>query len=135
MLIKLPYSGLYFNLFKPSHWTFSSQSFINKTLILFSIMGEITYIRKPNKKETIDKVLHPFVKSWFYGKFDAYSLPQLHAIPHIHARENILVSAATGSGKTLTAFLAILNELIDSSDKNILEDKIYCIYISPDLFL
>jgi ATP-dependent Lhr-like helicase len=31
----------------------------------------------------------------------------------------------------LTGFLSILNELIDSSEKGILEDKIYCVYISP----
>src|SRR3989338_6736682 len=49
----------------------------------------------------------------------------------IHSRNNILISAPTGATKTLTGFLSILNELIDSSEKGILEDKIYCVYISP----
>ncbi|HLC66651.1 MAG TPA: ATP-dependent helicase, partial [Candidatus Nanoarchaeia archaeon] len=49
----------------------------------------------------------------------------------IHARKNILVSAPTGATKTLTAFLAVLNELVDSSEKGILQDKIYAVYISP----
>ena len=49
----------------------------------------------------------------------------------IHSRKNILVSAPTGATKTLTGFLSILNELIDSADKGILLDKIYCVYISP----
>ncbi len=32
---------------------------------------------------------------------------------------------------TLTAFLSILNELVDSAEKEILEDNVHCIYISP----
>ncbi len=46
-------------------------------------------------------------------------------------RKNVLISAPTGSGKTLTAFLSILNELVDTSQKQALQDKVYCIYISP----
>lgn len=49
----------------------------------------------------------------------------------IHQRKNVLISAPTGSGKTLTSFLSILNELVDSSFKGILEDKVYCVYVSP----
>ena len=41
------------------------------------------------------------------------------------------MSAPTGATKTLTGFLAILNELVDSAEKGILEDKIYAVYISP----
>ncbi len=32
---------------------------------------------------------------------------------------------------TLTGFLAILNELVDSAKKQILEDKVYAVYVSP----
>ena len=42
-----------------------------------------------------------------------------------------MVSSPTGSGKTLTAFLSILSELTTLSQKGELEDKVYCIYISP----
>jgi len=86
---------------------------------------------KPNKSEEIENILNPIVRSWFFSKFRGFSLPQLYSIMEIHSRRNILVSASTGSGKTLTAFLSILNELIDSSQKGILKDKVYCIYISP----
>jgi len=50
---------------------------------------------------------------------------------NIHKRENTLISSPTGSGKTLSAFTAILNELIQSAGKDLIENKVYCIYISP----
>jgi len=58
-------------------------------------------------------------------------LPQLYGVMEIHNRKNVLISAPTGSGKTLTCFLSILNELVDSSLKGILEDKVYAVYVSP----
>lgn len=85
----------------------------------------------PETKDQLDKILNPVVKKWFYSKFDSYSLPQLYGVLDIHSRKNILISAPTGATKTLTGFLSILNELVDSSQKGILEDKVYCIYISP----
>nr|MBI4156274.1 ATP-dependent helicase [Candidatus Woesearchaeota archaeon] len=91
----------------------------------------ITFKEIPDKSSDIKKILHPIVKEWFFNKFEDFSLPQLYGILEVHSRNNILVSASTGSGKTLLSFLSILNELIDSSEKGILEDKIYCVYISP----
>ncbi|MBL7054570.1 ATP-dependent helicase [Candidatus Woesearchaeota archaeon] len=91
----------------------------------------ITLMEKPYKAEQIKKILHPIVEKWFFSKFKKFSLPQLYGVMEIHSRNNILVSAPTGATKTLTGFLSILNELIDSSEKGILEDKIYCVYISP----
>lgn len=91
----------------------------------------ISIKEKQNTDEEIYNILHPFVKQWFQNKFKTFAIPQRFAVIDIHSRENILVSAPTGAGKTLTAFLSILNELIDSADKKILQDKIYCVYISP----
>ena len=85
----------------------------------------------PNTKKEIDNILHPYVKEWFYSKFKEYSLPQKFGVMEIHSRNNVLITAPTGATKTLTSFLSILNELVDSADKGILEDKIYCVYISP----
>src|SRR3989339_1911020 len=91
----------------------------------------ITYADKPYKPEQIKHILNPLIDKWFFTRFSEFSLPQLFGVMEIHSRHNILVSAPTGATKTLTAFLSILNELIDNADKGILEDKVYAIYISP----
>jgi len=91
----------------------------------------IEHMEKPYKPEQINHILNPIVKKWFFTKFKEYSLPQQYGVMEIHSRNNILISAPTGATKTLTGFLSILNELIDCSEKGILEDKIYCVYISP----
>ncbi len=91
----------------------------------------ITIKENPDNSHDIKDLLHPYVREWFFKKFKDFSLPQLFAVMEVHSRNNVLVSAPTGSGKTITGFLAILNELIDSSEKGILENRIYAIYISP----
>ncbi|MAG91852.1 ATP-dependent helicase [Candidatus Woesearchaeota archaeon] len=91
----------------------------------------IEYLKKPYKPEQIRHILNPIVDKWFFTRFKEFSLPQLHGVMEIHSRNNILVSAPTGATKTLTAFLSILNELIDSSEKGILENRVYCVYVSP----
>ncbi len=91
----------------------------------------ITYSEKPYKQEQIRHILNPIVNKWFFTRFEEFSLPQLCGVMEIHSRNNILVSAPTGATKTLTAFLSILNELIDSSEKGILENRVYCVYVSP----
>lgn len=91
----------------------------------------IQYRLKPDKEEDLKELLHPVVRKWFFSRFEEFSLPQLFGVMEIHKRNNILVSAPTGATKTLTGFLSILNELIDSSEKGILKDKVYCVYVSP----
>ncbi len=91
----------------------------------------ITYQEKPYSEGEIYRRLHPLVREWFKGRFNGFALPQRYAINNIHSRINTLISAPTGSGKTLTAFLSIINELVSLSDKGELEDRVYCIYVSP----
>jgi len=92
--------------------------------------GRIELIKASNKIE-IEKILNPLVKEWFFSKFKDFSLTQLYGVKNINDRRNILISAPTGGTKTLTAFLSILNYLVELSLKNELEDKIYAIYSSP----
>ncbi|MBI3051224.1 ATP-dependent helicase [Candidatus Woesearchaeota archaeon] len=91
----------------------------------------ISVKEKPDTAEAIDRILTETVKKWFYSRFPSYSLPQLYGVLEIHSRNNILISAPTGATKTLTGFLSILNELVDSAEKGILKDKTYAIYVSP----
>ena len=91
-------------------------------------------LRRVRKAATMDEVLalmEPLVQDWFRSKFKGLTEPQAYAVPLIHARRNVLVSSPTGSGKTLTAFLSIINELYAKQLRGELEDKIYCVYISP----
>lgn len=83
------------------------------------------------KDSEIYKLLHPWVKKWFKNKFDGFTESQKLSIMDVHKGNNILISSPTGSGKTLTAFLSIISQLTMLSDMDKLEDKVYCIYISP----
>jgi len=85
----------------------------------------------PNKSAEIINILNPVVKKWFFSRFREFSLPQLFGVMEIHSRNNILVSAPTGATKTLTGFLSILNELVNAAESGNLQDKVYCVYISP----
>ncbi|MDR0198314.1 MAG: ATP-dependent helicase [Methanomassiliicoccaceae archaeon] len=82
-------------------------------------------------KDEVMSVMEPLVSAWFNERFDTLTEPQAKAIPIIHERKNVLVSSPTGSGKTLTAFLSIINELTRYASEGKLEERTYCIYISP----
>ena len=86
---------------------------------------------KPNTSNEIKAILNPIISKWFFNRFKEFSLPQLYGVMEVHNHNNVLISAPTGSTKTLTSFLSVLNELVNLSEKNELEDKVYCIYISP----
>ncbi|MEM0360674.1 MAG: ATP-dependent helicase [Candidatus Diapherotrites archaeon] len=75
--------------------------------------------------------LNPLLGAWFKHEFGSFTEPQRYAIMNIHNLQNTLVTAPTGTGKTLSAFAAVLNELITLSEHNQLEDRVYCVYISP----
>ena len=72
----------------------------------------------------------PF-REWFKRKFRKLTPPQEKGIPYILKGYNVLITAPTGSGKTLAGFACILNKLIKLSHENNLEDRVYCIYVSP----
>src|SRR2546426_635033 len=75
--------------------------------------------------------MEPLVGDWFGSKFKGLTEPEAYAVPLIHARKSVLVSSPTGSGKTLTAFLSTINELYAKQLRGELEDRIYCLYVSP----
>lgn len=72
-----------------------------------------------------------FVKEWFYTHFKELTPPQKFSFKLIEKGENVLITSPTGTGKTLSAFLVIIDKLIKLALKKRLKDAIYCIYISP----
>ncbi len=81
--------------------------------------------------EDVVRVLHPIVGEWFRSRFKGLTPPQSYGIIPIRRGENTLISAPTGSGKTLACFLTILDDLIKMGFEGRLEDRVYCLYVSP----
>ncbi len=86
---------------------------------------------EPREDKEIIGILHPLVREWFFSKFKNFSITQKYGVMNVWERRNILISAPTGSSKTLTAFLAIINYLVMLAEKNQLDDHIYAVYTSP----
>ena len=57
-------------------------------------------------------LFHPAVAAWFGGRFSAPTPTQARAWPAIKAGRDTLIAAPTGSGKTLSAFLAAIDGLV-----------------------
>lgn len=75
--------------------------------------------------------LHPALASWFSSRYPAFSEIQIRALPHTLARENTLILAPTGSGKTFAAFLSVLSQLASRASANKLPNAVCAIYVSP----
>ena len=76
---------------------------------------------------------HPAVQAWFNQRFPALTPAQAQAWPLIQSGQSTLIAAPTGSGKTLTAFLAVLDELIREglAHDGQLPQQTFVVYISP----
>jgi ATP-dependent Lhr-like helicase len=87
-----------------------------------------------NKRATFPSArheFHPAVTAWFDASFPAATEAQLRAWPLIQAGRPTLVAAPTGSGKTLTAFLAAIDALVRESAAGPLPDEMQVLYVSP----
>jgi len=70
--------------------------------------------------------------SWFAARFPTPTEAQLQAWPAIRAGASVLVAAPTGSGKTLTAFFAVLDGLVQEAlREGGLPDACLWLYVSP----
>jgi ATP-dependent Lhr-like helicase len=74
---------------------------------------------------------HPAVSAWFDASFAGATEAQRQAWPQIQAGRTTLVAAPTGSGKTLTAFLAAIDALVRESRTAPLPDETRVLYVSP----
>ncbi|MGN6705016.1 MAG: DEAD/DEAH box helicase [Rhodanobacter sp.] len=79
------------------------------------------------------EAFHPAVTAWFRRSFAAPTAAQAAAWPSIRAGRHTLVAAPTGSGKTLTAFLAAIDELVREgvAHGGALTDATTVLYVSP----
>jgi ATP-dependent Lhr-like helicase len=77
-------------------------------------------------------LFHPAVSQWFLRTFPGPTSAQTAAWPAIRAGRDTLVAAPTGSGKTLTAFLAALDDLVRRGlAPGGLQDETAVVYVSP----
>lgn len=68
---------------------------------------------------------------WFRSVFGAPTRVQEETWPAIAAGKPVLVSAPTGTGKTLSAFLIFIDRLKSLAAKGELRQELYLIYVSP----
>jgi ATP-dependent helicase Lhr and Lhr-like helicase len=94
-----------------------------------------TYGRMTSGSSSADALagFHPVVAGWFSRTFPAPTDAQAAAWPLIRGGRPTLVAAPTGSGKTLTAFLSALDELVREGLANggTLPDQTLVVYVSP----
>ncbi|NQT20179.1 MAG: DEAD/DEAH box helicase, partial [Planctomycetes bacterium] len=93
--------------------------------------------RKPKKKGKrpdrahLPSLFEPYVWSWFEEAFEQPSPPQVASWPKIAQGSNTLIFSPTGSGKTLAAFLWCINDLFAMGRRQVLDDAVHVLYISP----
>jgi len=76
-------------------------------------------------------LFHPALVAWFDRSFGAPTAAQAQAWPAIQAGRHTLVAAPTGSGKTLSAFLAAIDSLVRQGVAGDLPDETQVVYVSP----
>lgn len=79
------------------------------------------------RSQTLDS-FHPEIKAWFEGRFGSPTEVQALSWPRIAAGEHLLVTAPTGSGKTLTAFLWAIDAFATGQSE---PEATRVLYISP----
>lgn len=87
----------------------------------------------PESTDTVLDGFHPAVSTWFRSTFPSVTGAQAQAWPLIRQRQSTLIAAPTGSGKTLTAFLAVLDDLVHQglAHGGELPDETLVVYVSP----
>ena len=91
----------------------------------------IEFMSKPFEDSKSLEVLNSYTKKWFLKNFKELTPPQKFSFKLIAEKKNVLITAPTGSGKTMSAFVSVISALFDRALKGGLEDTVYCIYISP----
>ncbi len=80
--------------------------------------------------DTLD-LFQPLTARWFSRCIGTPTLVQQVAWPLILAGEHTLVSAPTGTGKTLSAFLVFIDRMMREAREGTLQQELQLIYVSP----
>ncbi len=89
-------------------------------------------LRSPIPRGSALALLSDAVRGWFTTAFPEGPTPaQALAWPPITAGEHVLLVSPTGTGKTLAAFLAILDRLFRAWERGTLARGLCCLYVSP----
>lgn len=76
-------------------------------------------------------LFHRETAEWFKAALGEPTPVQKASWPAIAAGGHVLVSAPTGTGKTLSAFLVFLDRLKERAEEGRLKRELYLIYVSP----
>src|SRR5215218_3133116 len=72
---------------------------------------------------------HPTIQRWFEQRFGEPTEPQREGWPRIAAGGHTLISAPTGTGKTIAAYLSAIDGLARQGAS--LRDETSVLYVSP----
>ena len=81
--------------------------------------------------QDIRNLFEPETLDWFQGTLGEPTPVQRAAWPNIAKGRHVLVSAPTGTGKTLSAFLVFIDRLKQRAKAGTLKNELYVIYVSP----
>src|SRR3954463_1113201 len=74
-------------------------------------------------------LFHPTIQRWFESRFGEPTEPQRQGWPRIRSGKHTLISAPTGTGKTIAGYLSAIDSLARQGAK--LRDETQVLYISP----
>ena len=88
--------------------------------------------RKINVADSLAGLTSSPVRDWFADTFPGGPTPaQSLSWPAVASGENLLLVSPTGTGKTLAAFLAVLDALVNEHLGGVLRPGLRCVYVSP----